>query len=79
MLFKQTTILTLERKGQVSQLPDLTVIIVEDLVLPVVLNHVLVDELVIDDSRSDSLLLLLNLLLRLQLVLNVALHWHSSL
>ena len=57
-----------------SQLPNLTVIVVKDLILTIVLYHVLSDELVIDNSRSDSFLVLLDLLLCLKLILNVALH-----
>ena len=57
-----------------SQLPNLTIIVIEDLILAIVLNHVLTNELVVDDSRPDCLLVLLNLLLGLQLVLNVTLH-----
>ena len=57
-----------------GQLPNLPIIVIEDLILTIVLNHVLTNELVIDDSRPDRLLVLLNLLLGLQLVLNVTLH-----
>lgn len=57
-----------------GQLPNLTIIVIEDLVLAIVLHHVLPDELVVDDGRPDRLLVLLNLLLGLQLVLNVTLH-----
>ena len=57
-----------------GQLPNLTIIVIEDLILAIVLHHVLPDELVVDDSRPDRLLVLLNLLLRLQLILNVTLH-----
>jgi len=57
-----------------GQLPDLPIIVIEDLILAVILDHVLSDELVIDDSWSDRFLVLLNLLLRLELVLDVALH-----
>ena len=57
-----------------SQLPNLTIIVIEDLILAIVLHHVLPDELVVDDGRPDRLLVLLNLLLGLQLVLNVTLH-----
>ena len=57
-----------------GQLPNLPIIVIEDLILAIVLDHVLADELVIDDSRPDRLLVLLNLLLGLQLILNVTLH-----
>jgi len=57
-----------------GQLPDLPIIVIEDLILAVILDHVLSDELVIDDSWSDRFLVLFNLLLRLELVLDVALH-----
>ena len=57
-----------------GQLPNLTIIVIEDLILAIVLHHVLPDELVVNDSRPDCLLVLLNLLLGLQLVLNVTLH-----
>ena len=57
-----------------GQLPNLPIIVIEDLVLAIVLNHVFPDELVVDDSRPDCLLVLLNFLLGLQLVLNVTLH-----
>ena len=64
----------LERERQMGQLPNLTIIVVEDLILAIVLNHVLADELVIDDSRPDRLLVLLNLLLRFEGRLNLDLH-----
>ena len=35
--------LTLERERQMGQLPNLTIIVVEDLILAIVLNHVLAD------------------------------------
>ena len=57
-----------------GQLPNLPIIVIEDLILAIVLHHVLPDELVVDDGRPDRLLVLLNLLLGLQLVLNVTLH-----
>ena len=57
-----------------GQLPNLTIIVIEDLILAIVLHHVLPDELVVDDGRPDCLLVLLNLLFGLQLVLNVTLH-----
>lgn len=57
-----------------GQLPNLTIIVIEDLILAIVLHHVLPDELIVDDGRPDRLLVLLNLLLGLQLVLNVTLH-----
>ena len=57
-----------------GQLPNLTIIVIEDLILAIVLHHVLPDELVVDDGRPDRLLVLLNLLFGLQLVLNVTLH-----
>ena len=60
-----------------GQLPNLPIIVIEDLILAIVLDHVLADELVVDDSRPDCLLVLLNLLLGLQLVLNVTLHRFS--
>ena len=56
------------------QLPNLPVIVVEDLILPIVFYHVLADELVVDDSWPDRLLVLLNLLLSFQLILNVPFH-----
>ena len=46
-----------------GELPDLTIVIVKDLVFSVVLDHVLVDQLVIDDCWPDCLLILLDLLL----------------
>ena len=58
-----------------GKLPNLAVIIIKDLVLPIVLNHVLLDQLVVDDSGTHSLLVLLDLLLGLELRLNVRLHW----
>ena len=57
-----------------GKLPNLTIIVIEDLILAIVLHHVLPDELVVDNGRPDRLLVLLNLLLGLQLVLNVTLH-----
>ena len=57
-----------------GQLPDLPVIVVEDLVLAVVLNHVLRDQLVIDHRRTHCLLILLNLLLGFELLLDVRFH-----
>ena len=61
-----------------GELPDLTIVIVKDLVFSVVLDHVLVDQLVIDDCWPDCLLILLDLLLCLKLILDVALHRHPS-
>ena len=69
--------LTFERKRKVRELPNLAVIIIKDLVLTIVLDHVLGDEFVIDDSRSDSLFVLLDLLLVFELRLNVWLHRRS--
>ena len=66
--------LTLEGKRQVRELPNLSVVIVEDLVLPIVLNHVIFDERVVDDRWPHCLLVFLNLLLILELSLNVRLH-----
>ena len=58
-----------------GKLPNLAVIIIKDLVLPIVLNHVLLDQFVVDDSGTHSLLVFLDLLLGLELRLNVRLHW----
>ena len=57
-----------------SQLPDLTVIVVEDLVFAVILLHVLLDHLIVNDGRADCLLILLYLLLRFEGRLNLDLH-----
>ena len=55
-----------------GQFPDLTVIVIKDLVLNVVLLHVCNDQLVIDDCWSNSLLL--DLLLGLEVILDALLH-----
>ena len=57
-----------------GELPDLAIIVIENLILPVVLDHVLADQCIVDYRGSDRLFVLLNLLLGLQLVLNVPLH-----
>ena len=72
-------LLTLEGEREVLQIPDWTVIHVEDLVLSVVLDQVVLDEFVVDDSWLDSLLVLLDKLLQLKLLLDVGLHWGTLL
>ena len=57
-----------------GELPDLAVIIIKNLVLAVVLNHVASDEFVVDDGWSNRLLIFLNLLLVLELGLDLGLH-----
>ena len=61
-----------------SQLPYLTVIIIENLVLAVILLHVLLDHFVVDDGGADSLFVLLNLLLGLEGRLNLSLHRRTT-
>ena len=56
------------------QLPDHPIIVIEDRVGTVVLDHVLLYESVIDNCGADRLTVLLNLLLFLQLVLDVRAH-----
>ena len=60
-----------------GQVPNLPIVIIKDLILTVVLDHVLGDEVVIDDLRSHRFLVLFNLLLRLELLLDMRLHVHS--
>jgi len=68
-------LLTFEGESQMGQVPDLAVVVVKDFVLTVVLNHVLSDELVIDDCWTHRLLVPFNFLLGLESTLNVWLHW----
>ena len=60
-----------------GQFPNLAVIIVKDLVLTIVLNHVLGDKLIVDDCWTNSFFVLLNFLLVFELRLNVRLHGRS--
>ena len=57
-----------------SQLPNFAFIVIEDLVFSVVLLHVRSNHVVVDDSRADCLLVLLDLLLRLEGRLDLSLH-----
>ena len=56
---------TFERKRDVSELPDLTIVIIKDLVLTVVFDHVVRDQLIIDNGGPNSFLILFDLLLGL--------------
>ena len=57
-----------------GEFPDLTIIIIEDLVLTVVVYHVVSHQLIVNDCGSDGFLILFDLLLSLKLLLNVSLH-----
>ena len=57
-----------------GQLPNHAIVVVKDRVRTVVLDHVLLDELVIDDCGTNRLSVLLNLLFFLELVLDVGAH-----
>ena len=48
-----------------GEFPDLTIIIVEDLVLTVVVDHVVSHQLIVDYCGSDGFLILFDLLLGL--------------
>ena len=61
-----------------GQLPDLAIVVIEDLVLTVVVPHVLLSHLVIDDGGSDGNLVPLNLLLALEPCLDFWLHQRTA-
>ena len=48
-----------------GELPDLTIVIIKDLVLTVVFDHVVRDQLIVDNGGPNSFLILFDLLLGL--------------
>jgi hypothetical protein len=60
-----------------GEVPNLHVVLVEDLIVFVVLDHVGLDQFVVDHSRLNRLGVLLDLLLGFQGLPNVGVHLHK--
>lgn len=67
--------LTFVRETKMCQIPDTHILLIEDLVLLVILNHVALDESVIDYSWLHSFGIFLNFTFSLKLVTNMRQHF----
>jgi hypothetical protein len=67
--------LTFVRETKMSQIPDTHILLIKDFVLLVILNHVALDESVIDYSWLHSFSIFLNFTFSLKLVTNMRQHF----